>query len=93
MESALPTFPLATMVLIIEILVITLADAMSVPIGVLLFKSLPVMRVALIPRIPLRRIPDLGPDNVGGRIGVIRRPAILRPKLLYSNPFKNQSPW
>ena len=77
MESLMPTFPLATMVFIIKILVITLTNAMSAPIGILLFKILPVMRIALIPRIPLRRIPVIGSDNIGGRISVIRGPAIL----------------
>jgi hypothetical protein len=77
MESFMPTFPLAAMVLIIKILVVMLTDAMSAPIGMLLFKRLPVMRIALIPRIPLRRIPDLRSDNIGGWISIIRRPAIL----------------
>jgi hypothetical protein len=77
LESLMPTSPLAAMVLIIKILVITLADAMSAPIGILLFKTLPVVRVSLIPRIPLRRIPVIGPDNIGGRISVIRGPSIL----------------
>ena len=49
MESLIPTFPLATMVPIIKILVITLAGFVSGPIGVLLLKILPVMRVSLIP--------------------------------------------
>ena len=77
MESLIPTSPLAAMVLIIKILVIMLTNVMSAPIGILLFKSLPVMRIALIPRIPLRRIPVIGSDNIGGRISVIRGPAIL----------------
>ena len=77
MESLIPTFPLAAMVFIIKILVISLTNAMSAPIGVLLFKTLPVMRIVLIPRIPLRRIPVIGSDNIGGRVSVIRGPAIL----------------
>ena len=77
MESLIPTSPLAAMVFIIKILVITLTNAMSAPIGILLFKSPPVMRIALIPHIPLRRIPVIGSDNIGGRISVIRGPAIL----------------
>jgi hypothetical protein len=76
-ESSMPTFPLAMMVLIIEILVITLTNAMSAPIRVLLFQSLPVMRMVLIPRMPMRGIPYLGSDDIGGRISVIRGPAIL----------------
>jgi hypothetical protein len=77
MESLMPTFPLAAMVFIIKILVISLTHPMSAPIGILLFESPPVMRIALIPRIPLRRIPDIRSDNIGGRISVIRGPAIL----------------
>jgi hypothetical protein len=77
LESLVPTCPLATMVLIIKILVIMLADAMSAPIGILLFKSFVVIRVLLIPRMPVGRIPDLGSDNIGGGISVIRGPAIL----------------
>ena len=77
LESLMPTFPLAAMVLIIKILVITLTNVMSAPIGILLFKIPPVMRIALIPRIPLRRIPVIGSDNIGGRISVIRGPPVL----------------
>ena len=77
MGSLLPAFPLAAMVFIIKILVICLADAMSAPIGILLFKIPPVLRIALIPRIPLGRIPVIGSDDIGGRISVIRGPAIL----------------
>jgi hypothetical protein len=77
MESLIPTFPLATMVFIIKFLVIPLADAMSAPIGILLFKIPPVMRIVLIPHVPLRRIPVIGSDNIDGRISVIRGPAIL----------------
>ena len=77
LESLMPTFPLAVMVLIIKFLIITLTNAMSAPIGILLFKIPPVMRIALIPRIPLRRIPVMGSDNIGGRISVIRGPPVL----------------
>ena len=77
MEALIPTFPVTSMVFIIKILVITLTDAMAAPIGILAFKTLPVMRIVLIPRIPLRRIPDIGSDNISGRISVIRGPAIL----------------
>jgi hypothetical protein len=77
LESLMPTSTLAAMVFIIKILVITLADAMSPPIGIPLFKILPVMRVALIPHMIVRRIPVNGSDNIGRRIRVIGRPAIL----------------
>jgi hypothetical protein len=73
---------MAAMVFIIEILVITLAGMMFAPIGVPLFKSPPVMRMLLIPRMPMGRVPDLGPDNIGGRVSVIRGPAILIAEIL-----------
>ena len=46
MESFMPTSPLATVVFIIKIPVITLTNAMSAPIGIVLFKILPVMRIS-----------------------------------------------
>jgi hypothetical protein len=55
---------------------------MSAPIGIFLFKSLPVMRIALIPGMVMRRIPVTGSDNIGGRISVIRGPAILIAEVL-----------
>jgi hypothetical protein len=70
------------MVLFIKILVIMVTGAVAAPIGISLLKILPVMRIALIPRIPLRRIPDLGSDNISGRISVIRGPAILIAEVL-----------
>jgi hypothetical protein len=78
----MPSSALASMVLVIEILVIMVTGAVTAPIRIPLFKILPVMRIALIPRIPLRRIPDLGSDNIGGRISVIRGPAILIAEVL-----------
>jgi hypothetical protein len=77
LEAFMPTFPVTAMVFIIKILVITLTNVMAAPIGILVFKILPVMRMALIPRIPFWRIPDIGSDNIGGRISVIGGPAIL----------------
>jgi hypothetical protein len=77
-ESFLPPSPLATMVHFIETLVITLTFSVSGPIGILSPEILPVMRVSLIPRIPLRPIPVIGSDNIGGRIRVIRSPSVLR---------------
>ena len=64
--------------MLIKILVITLTLSVSSPIGIRTPKILPVMRVALIPRVPPRLIPVRGSDNIGGRIGVIRGPAVLR---------------
>ena len=77
LEAFLPTIALATMVLIVKILVIMSTITVVAPVGILLMKGLPVMRILLIPRIPLRLIPLIGPDNIGGRISVIRGPAIL----------------
>jgi hypothetical protein len=76
----------ASVVLFIKILVIMVARAVAAPIGIPLFKIIPVVRIALIPRIPLRRIPDLGSDNIGGRIGVIRGPATLIAEKLIHYP-------
>ena len=76
-EAFMPISPVATMVLIEKLLVITLTNAMAAPIGIPLFKILPVMRVVFIPDIPLRLIPLIGPDNIGRRISVIGGPAIL----------------
>jgi hypothetical protein len=42
LEAFIPTFPVATMVLIVKLLVITLTNAMAAPIGIPLFKILPV---------------------------------------------------
>ena len=75
--AAMPTSPLAMMVLIIKILAIALAGMMSAPIGILSLKICPVMRISLVPRIPLRLIPVIGSDNIGRRIRIIWGPAIL----------------
>jgi hypothetical protein len=77
-ESFLPPSPLATMVHFIKTLVITLTFSVSGPIGILSPEILPVMRVSLIPGIPLRPIPVIGSYNIGGRIRVIRSPSVLR---------------
>jgi hypothetical protein len=77
-ESFLPPSPLATMVHFIEPLVITLTFSVSGPIGILSLEILPVMRVSLIPRLPLQLIPVIGSYNIGGRIRVIRGPSVLR---------------
>jgi hypothetical protein len=79
-ESFLPPSPLATMVHFIETLVITLTFSVSGPIGILSLEILPVIRVSLIPPLPLRLIPVIGSYNIGGRIRVIRGPSVLRSK-------------
>jgi hypothetical protein len=66
------------MVHFIESLVITLTFSVSAPIGIGPLKILPVMRVSLIPRPPLRLIPVIGSYNIDGRIRVIRAPSVLR---------------
>jgi hypothetical protein len=66
------------MVRFIETLVIMLTFPVSAPVGIRPLKILPVMRVVLIPGIPPRLIPVRGSFNIGGRIGVIRGPAVLR---------------
>ena len=86
-ESLIPTCTLAAMVPVVKILVIPLASLVSAPIGILSLKSLPVPRMPLIPVMPPRFIPGNGSDNIGGRISVIRRPAILRPEKIIQHPF------
>jgi hypothetical protein len=76
-EAFMPISPVATMVLIEKLLVITLTDAMAAPIRILLPKTLPVMGIVFVPDIPFRLIPLMRPDNIGRRISVIRSPAIL----------------
>jgi hypothetical protein len=66
------------MVLLIKILLITLTFPVSTPIRILPLKTLPVLRLPLIPRQPSRLIPVIGSDNIGGRIGVIGGPTVLR---------------
>lgn len=77
LESLMPTYPLAMMVLIIKLLVITLTNTMAAPIGILLFKTLPVMGIAFIPGIPLRRVPGRRSHDIDRRISIIRGPAIF----------------
>jgi hypothetical protein len=78
METFLPASPLAMMVPVIKILVITLTHMVSAPIGISLGKSLHILRVLLIPGRPPRRVPVGCSDNVGRRISVIWSPPILR---------------
>jgi hypothetical protein len=87
MESLIPTCTLAAMVPVIKILVITLTSLVSAPIGMLLLKTLPVMRLSLIPLMPPRFIPGNRSDNIGRRISVIRGPSILRPEKIIQHPF------
>ncbi len=77
-EAFLPAASLATVVLFIEIQVITLTFSMSDPIGIGTLKICVVTRVSLIPHMPLRLIPGVGSDNVDGRIRIIWRPSVLR---------------
>jgi hypothetical protein len=66
------------MVHFIELLVIMLTFPVAAPIGIGPLKTLPVNRMSSVPRQPHRRIPALRSDHIGGRIGVIWSPAILR---------------
>ncbi len=76
LESFLPPSTLATMVLFIKILVITLTFPVSLPIGIRLLKLLIVLRISLIPRQPPRSIPVTGSDDISGSISVIWGPSI-----------------
>jgi hypothetical protein len=77
MEASLPPTALAGMIPVIEILVIMLTIMVAAPIGVSLRKSLDILRMLLIPGIPPCLIPVSRSDNIGGRISIIWRPAIL----------------
>ncbi len=77
METSLPAFALAMMVPVIKILVIMLARMVLAPIGIPTGEILPVLRMLLIPGIPLRLVPVIGSDHIGGRISIIRGPPIL----------------
>ncbi len=78
LESFLPPTALATMVLFIELPPITLTSSVLAPIGILSTKTLPVMRISLVPRIPPRGIPGFWSYDIGGSISVIRAPSVLR---------------
>jgi hypothetical protein len=88
MESLIPTLTLATMVLIIKILAITLPMLMFAPIGIPLRKILPVIRIALIPGIPPGSIPVIRSDDIGGSIGVIRGPSIVIAEKVIEDPIQ-----
>ena len=66
------------MVLLKKFLIITLTLLVSTPVRILPLKTLPVLRLSLIPRQPSRCIPGFGSDNIAGRISVIRGPTIIR---------------
>ncbi len=72
LESSIPTSPLAAIVAVIKILVIVRADLVGAPLRILSLKIIPVLGTGLIPRIPPRSIPVLGPDDIDLGIGVIR---------------------
>jgi len=76
LESLIPSSSLAAVVLVIKILVIGVTNLVSAPHRILSLKIIPVLRMSLIPRIPPRRIPVFGSDNIDGRIGVIRGKSI-----------------
>ncbi len=86
MKALIPTATLATMVLIIKFLVVMLSILVSAPIGILLGKTLPVMRILLIPRIPPRSIPVIRSDDIRRSIGVIRGPAIVIAEKVIEDP-------
>ncbi len=78
LESFLPLASLAMMMLLKKLLTITLALPVSTPIRILPLKTLPVLRLSLIPCQPSRSIPGLGPDNIAGSISVIWGPTVFR---------------
>jgi hypothetical protein len=78
MKSFMPTFALAVMVPVIEIFVIAVTILVTAPIGILAMEIIPVIRMFLVPCLPLRRIPVVRPDNISRRVSVIRGPPIFR---------------
>ncbi len=78
LESFLPPTALATMVLLIKFLIIMLALPVFMPIRIPPMKTLPVLRLHLIPRKPSRTIPGFGSVNIAGIISVIWGPTVIR---------------
>lgn len=76
-ESFLPPGALAAMVLVIESPVIMMAFPVGAPKRIRPLKTLPVLRLSSVPRLPHRPIPVVRSDNIGVRISVIRAPAVL----------------
>jgi len=66
------------MMLFIKFLAITLALPVSTPVRILPLKTLPVLRLPLIPRQPSRSIPSFESDNIAGRISVIWGTTVIR---------------
>jgi hypothetical protein len=66
------------MVLLKKFLTITLTLSVFTPIRILPMKTLPVLRLSLIPCQPSRSIPGSGSDNIAGRIRVIWGPTVIR---------------
>ena len=86
LESLIPTSPLAAMVPVIKILVIVPTNLVSAPFRMLSLKIIPVFRMSLIPRIPPRRIPVIGSDDIDLRICVIRSKSISRAEKVIQDP-------
>ena len=94
----MPTPALATMVAVIESLVIMVANLVGPPMGILLMKMLPVCRICFIPRVPFGSIPVSRPYNMDARIIVIWGPAIFRAEIVIQNSFREpiavvKNPW
>ncbi|MGA2402078.1 MAG: hypothetical protein ABSG91_10260 [Syntrophobacteraceae bacterium] len=78
LESFLPPTALAMMVLLKKFLIIMLTLPVFAPIRILPLKTLPVLRLSVIPRHPSRSIPGFGSDDIGGSISVIWGPTVFR---------------
>ena len=85
-EPFMPPAPLAAMVLVIKILVITLTIMVAAPIRISSDKIIPVIGMGLIPGIPPRRIPVSRSHNIDRRISVIRSPSIPGPEIVKQHP-------
>ncbi len=88
LESSIPTSTLAAIVAVIKILVIVPANRVFAPLRILPLKIRPVLGMAPIPRIPARRVPIIGSDNIDLRIGVIRGKSDLRAEKVIQDPIQ-----
>jgi hypothetical protein len=92
MKSFMPAFAMAMVVFLIKFPVIVMAAPVPVPIGIMLVKTLPVMRMALIPRIPPGSIPVFWSHDKGGRISVIRGPPVPLAEKVIQDPVQKPIP-
>ncbi len=86
MPAMMPTAAMPMMVVLIETLVVMVADLVIAPIGVTAMKILVVTWMGAIPVMPFRPIPVTGSDDVGLGIRIIRGPAISGAEKVLQDP-------